>query len=150
MGNLPPGFEFDPLSLEARFTSLIDARFAEGGASDRTSRQHEERLGMIAAHSFSLCPSATRFFLDRPKPDEAEEALALWSQFGGHRVYVFESAAGYMPSFLESHFFAIGDTLYVRREHMVPGESVMAPPDALDEAQAQELMRWIETGIAEP
>lgn len=59
-------------------------------------------------------------------------------------------------SSLESDFFAIGDTMYWRKTHISglaqvgPGESIMVPPQPLDDTQVSELWEWVETGMVEP
>lgn len=90
MNTLPPEFAPNPSSLEARFSSLLDAKFDQGRPHP-SWREHEEELRVIAARPLSLCPTATNFRPARPIPAEVELARAKWGQFGGHLVKVLEA-----------------------------------------------------------
>lgn len=73
----------------ARLIFAIDEKFAVGGAKRGGAvREHEESLAVMSTSVLSDCPSVSRVDLVRPRPEEADQAAAMWPTFGGHRVTV--------------------------------------------------------------
>ena len=84
-----------------QLTKAIDAKF-DAGVSRRGGivRDHEESLALIPTTPLSHCPTASRVYLERPIPEEADEASAKWTTLGGYRVTVFESGGQIQTDFL--------------------------------------------------
>jgi hypothetical protein len=75
-----------------QFVDAIDAKFKEaderGGEVKRGDavRDHEESVELLAGLGLPEVPSTAKVFAERPIPEEAEDAEAKWTEFGGHRV----------------------------------------------------------------
>lgn len=60
----------------------IDAKFEQGvPRRGGIVREHEEKIALIPTEELSHCPTASRVYLERPIPEETEEALEKWSIF---------------------------------------------------------------------
>ncbi len=122
-----------------QLTKAIDAKF-EVWVSRRggTVRDHEESLALVPTTPLSHCPTASRLYLERPIPEEADVASVKWPTFGGHRVTVFESGGQ-----IQTDFLAREGKVFKRQTISYPGDFEPLQGEGEDERllrRAEELL----------
>lgn len=117
--------------IVAQFIRTIDDKFATGTAK-KGPREHEEQMALIPTSPLCHCPTASRVYLERPIPEEADEALSKWSFFGGHRVVVFEAQGS-----IQTDFHIHEGQVYKRQIVSYPGDQEPLP----GETKGDQLLR---------